>query len=248
VLTSPIVVFVAERAGFSARPALESGLLLSQTSELSLVVVLQGMVFGQIDAQVFTVVAITTALTMLLTPVIATEPVTRWLLRFHPMRREAHVRREPRDHVVLIGCGAAGMPLLETLLAGGHDVVVVDDDPAVVDRLREGGVPSIRGDALDPGVLRDAGIAAARIITSTVRRPQDNRLLLETVRDVPVLVRVFEDDEATWVRSMGGRPVVSAEAAATAFFRWYDEYQRGDEENDNFNTEFAEKHGTENDM
>jgi hypothetical protein len=61
-------------------------------------------------------------------------------------------------------------------------------------------------------------------------------------------VRVFEDDEATWVRSMGGRPVISAEAAATAFFRWYDEYGRGYEENDNSNTEFAEQHGTENDM
>jgi Trk K+ transport system NAD-binding subunit len=84
-------------------------------------------------------------------------------------------------------------------------------------------VQSIRGDALDPGVLRDAGVADARIITSTVRRPQDNRLLLETVRDVPVLVRVFEDDEATWVQSMGGRPVVSADVAAKAFFRWYDE-------------------------
>lgn len=221
-LTPPVVALVAERAGFSARPALEGGLLLSQTSELSLVVALQGMISGQIGTNAFTVVALTTALTMVLTPLISAGPIARFFLHIHPMRRDTRVQHAPNGHIVLVGCGEAGMPLLETLLAGGRDVVVIDDDPAVVSRLRDGGVPTIRGDALDPGALRDAGVTNARIITSTVRRPEDNALLLETVPKVPVLVRVFDDVEAEWVAERGGRPVVAASAAANAFFRWYD--------------------------
>lgn len=222
VLTPLIVAVVAERAGMAARPALESGLILSQTSELSLVVALQGVMIGQIGAHVFTIVAIVTAVTMLLTPVISAERVSRWLLQFHPLRRQVLGENELEGHVVLLGCGAAGMPLLETLLAVGQPVVVVDDDPAVITRLRQGDVPAIRGDALDPAVLREAGVRRARVVTSTVRRPRDNRLVLDTVHDVPVLVRVFEDDDARWVEQHGGIPVLSSEAAAEVFLRWID--------------------------
>src|SRR5690606_27749085 len=37
-ITPPLVMIIAERAGMSSRPAIESGLLLAQTSELSLVI------------------------------------------------------------------------------------------------------------------------------------------------------------------------------------------------------------------
>src|SRR5690606_4680294 len=47
--TPPLVTLVAERAGMSSRPAIESGLLLAQTSELSLVIGLFGLLAGQIE-------------------------------------------------------------------------------------------------------------------------------------------------------------------------------------------------------
>lgn len=218
--TPPIVAVVAERAGFTARPALEGGLLLSQTSELSLVVALQGVLAGRLGDSAFTVIALTTVLTMLFTPTLSSSVMLRRLLRAHPMRRQGRPPRPFRDHIVLVGCGDAGMPLLETLLAGDHDVVVIDDDPAIVSRIRQGGIDAIRGDALDPAVLREAAVADARIVSSTVRRAADNEALLAAT-DAPVLVRVFDDAEADWVRSHGGEPVVAADAASVAFFRWY---------------------------
>lgn len=221
-LTVPLVAYVAERTGFSARPAIESGLLLSQTSELSLVVGLQGLLLAQISREVFTTLALVTVATMVLTPFLATESVVRRLMRLHPVTRVAHVERKPHGHVILLGCGSGGMPLLETLLAAGKKVVVIDDDPEVVERLREGDVPCIRGDAADPEVLRAAGVDRARLISSTVRRPRDNRRLLESVDDVPVLVRVFDDEDARWVAEHGGIPVAYSEAAAEEFLRWYE--------------------------
>jgi CPA2 family monovalent cation:H+ antiporter-2 len=223
VITPPLVTVMAERAGLSARAALESGLLLSQTSELSLVVALQGMVLGQITPSVFTVVAIVTALTMLLTPFITADRVTRWLLRFHPVRAREVQPLPAANHVLLVGCGAAGLPLLETLVATGSEVVVIDDDPAIIAQLREGEIPCVRGDAADPNTLAEAGIERARIIGSTIRRPRDNRLLLETAKDQLVLIRVFDDEDARWVSEHGGVPILSSETAAATFLHWFDE-------------------------
>lgn len=113
------------------------------------------------------------------------------------------------------------MPLLETLLTTGQEVVVIDDDPEIIEQLRTGEIPCIRGDASDPEVLRFAGAGRARLISSTIRRPRDNEMLLRSVGGVPVLVRVFEDDDARWVESLGGTPILYSEEAAKEFSAWF---------------------------
>lgn len=226
--TPPLVALVAERAGFSARPALEGGLLLSQTSEISLVVGLYGMLEGQIDPSVFTVIALVTLITMMLTPFLTSDPVVWGLLRLHPLRRETHIAPPAGGHILILGSGTTGTPLLETLLATGNEVVVVDDDPAVVARLRQADIACIRGDASDVEVLEEAGARHARLITSTIRRPEDNRRLLEYAPDTPTLVRVFEERDAEWIRAMGATPILYSDAAAESMLRWYDALRRAE--------------------
>jgi Kef-type K+ transport system membrane component KefB len=222
VLTPLIVTVLTERAGFSARPALESGMLLAQTSELSLVLALNGLVLGQIEPGVFTIVVLVTVTTMVLTPFLSAERVILRLLHLHPMRGRHGGGDPPRGHVLLLGCGEGGLPMLETLITAGEDVFVIDDDPEVIARLQEGDVRCLRGDASDLEVLRAAGAEHARLISSTIRRPRDNELLLQRVREVPVLVRVFEDEDAEWARQHGAIPVVYSEAAADEFLAWFD--------------------------
>lgn len=225
VATPPLVTLIAERAGLSARPAIESGLLLAQTSEFSLVVGLQALAMGHVSREIFTIIALITVATMILTPFLATDRVTWRLMALHPLRQEPRLPRSMRGHVLLLGCGDNGMPLLETLVGAGHEVLVVDDDPAVIARLREGDVPSIRGDGSDYEVLRTANARDAQIIISTMRRPADNYALLDYVQHVPVLVRVFDPDDAERIRARGGTPILYSEAAAEDFLRWLDQAQ-----------------------
>lgn len=223
ILTPPLVAFVAERAGFSARPAILSGLLLAQTSEFSLIVGLQGVVLGHLDRGVFTIIALVTVLTMVLTPLLATDRLTLQLMKRHPSRRSpVEQALPPEGHVLLVGCGANGMPLLETLVIGPYPVVVIDDDPAVVERVREAGIPCIRGDAADLQVLRQAGADRARVVISTIRRPEDNGPLLALAARSPVVVRGFNEEDAAWIRSRGGKPILYSEAAALDFLDWFD--------------------------
>lgn len=222
VLTPPLVAAIAERYGFSGRPAIEAGLLLAQTSEISLVVGLYGLMAGQIDADVFRVIALVTLSTMVLTPFITTDRVVWRLMRLHPLRAQVTAAIPESGHVLLLGSGTTGLPLLETLLTAGNDVVVVDDDPVVIERLRDADIPCIRGDASDLEVLRRANADRARIISSTIRRPRDNRRMLEFARGVPVLVRVFDEHDAAWIRELGGTPIIYSQAAAQEMMRWFD--------------------------
>jgi len=157
---------------------------------------------------------------MLLTRAITHERFVDLLLRFYPVPPPGSAA-PAGGHVVIVGAGSTGMPLVETVLASGLDVVVIDDDPEVVRRLREADIPAIRGDAARPHVLDQAGVTTARAVSSTMRRPQDNRALLQRAGGVPVIVRVFEDRDADWVRALGGTPVLYSEAAAGNLLRWF---------------------------
>lgn len=220
IVTPPIVMVIAERRGFTSKSAAEAGLLLSQTSEISLVVLLAGMIEGQVSQGLFVVVAIVTLVTMLLTPLIATDRMARRLARLRPRRRPGS-DVVPSGHVLLLGAGSTGMPLLEDLIVSGCEVAVIDDDPAVIALLEGAGVRAIRGEASDPEVLELAGADRARAVSSTIRRPMDNEALLAMAGGVPVLVRVFEEDEAQWVRERGGEPVLYSEATADGLIEWF---------------------------
>lgn len=227
-VTPPLVTWIAERTGLSARPAIEAGLLLSQTSELSLVIGLYGVLAGQIGPSTFTTIALVTLLTMLLTPMVARNRVAWWLMHLHPLRSVGEVPITPPSvgHVLVMGAGTTGLPLVETLVASGCDVVVIDDDPDVVARLREADIPVIRGDATDTAVLEQARARTAGIIASTIRRPEDNLRVLEHVSGVPVLVRVFEEDDAAAIRAGGGTPILYSDAAADRLLEWFEGNQQ----------------------
>lgn len=223
-ITPPLVTLIAETTGLSARSSIEAGLLLAQTSEFSLVVVLQGWGEGHLSEGVVTIVVMATMATMFLTPFISTNRMTWRLLGLHPMRARGTGTPEALSgHVLLLGCGDNGLPLLETLLGAGHQVLVVDDDPAVISALQEGEIPCIRGDGSDFEVLRQARAREAAVIISTMRRPRDSLHLLRRVRDVPAFVRVFDEEDARRIARHGGIPISYAEAATEDFLAWLDQ-------------------------
>lgn len=222
-VTVPLVAWLAERRGFAARSAVEAGLLLAQTSEISLVIVLAGLLQGHIGEEVFTVVTLVTMGTMLLTPFLANDAVAWRLVHLHPARRRPGGAPRAENHVLLLGAGSTGMPLLEDLILTGCRVVVVDDDPGILARVGEAGVQTVRGDASDPVVLERAGASRARVVCSTIRRPRDNEAVLSMTETVPVLVRVFDRGDADWVRERGGTPILYSEATAEGLLQWYRE-------------------------
>lgn len=221
-VTIPLVASLAVRSGLSVRAALEAGLLLSQTSEISLVLVLSGWLQGHIGEDVFTVVALVTMLTILATPLLATDRVALRLAHLLPQRTPSPAPA-PTGHVLVLGAGATGAALLEDLILADCRLVVVDDDPSLVRRLRDAGIQVVRGDVSDPRVLDAAGASDASLIVSTLHHPHDVSTVLAHASGVPVLVRVFDAPEAEWVRGHGGEPVHFYEASAHLLLEWVEE-------------------------
>ncbi|MEX0885848.1 MAG: cation:proton antiporter [Phycisphaeraceae bacterium] len=228
-VTPPLVALMARRVGLTARSSIESGLLLAQCSEFSIIIALLGLDRGHLDSGLVSVIALTTVVTMILTPWTATDAATWRIMRAGWRRRLPAPDTARRGHVLMLGSGTQGMRLLNALLAHGHEVVVVDDDAAVVAELQRRDVAAYRGDGADMDVLTKLGAADARAIISNMRRVRDNLRMLayvrQTNRDVPVLVRVFAPAEAARIREHGGTAIVDSEAAADAFLNWFDRQQ-----------------------
>jgi CPA2 family monovalent cation:H+ antiporter-2 len=223
-ITPPLVAFLAERLGLNARQAVESGLCLAQTSEFALVLGVAGSrQLGHITEDAFTVIALVTVLTMTLTPFVATDRLTSFVLRFHPQRRRPQGAGDHRNHVLMLGHGDGGRWILKPLQRAGYEVLVVDDDPQVIKKLQAAKVSCLRGDGSDETLLERAGAKHARLVLASMRRLSDAVRVLEHVRGVPVVVRVFEDSEAETVSRLGGIPVLSSEAAVQSFFDWFEE-------------------------
>ncbi|MEY4244799.1 MAG: hypothetical protein RLZZ245_2384 [Verrucomicrobiota bacterium] len=221
ILTPPLVAALAEWRGLNTRASIESGLLLAQTSEFSLLLGVSGFALGHISAEGFQILAMTTLITMTLTPFIGQERVAQVLLRLHPFRRRLRLDRPPSGHILILGFGSAGMWTIKPLRAQGHEILVVDDDAVVCGELSRLGVPIMRGDGSEEHVLTRAGARNAKLVIASMRRVSDALKVLQHVKGVPVLARVFEESEAEQVRAAGGIPILNAEAAAETFLTWF---------------------------
>ncbi|MBA2663922.1 MAG: cation:proton antiporter [Bradymonadaceae bacterium] len=224
ILTPVLVTIVAERSGLTARNAIEGGLLIAQTSEFSLIVGLQGLILGQITQEVFSIIALVTVVTMILTPILATNRVAIRLMRFQPSPiRKNKLLAPSDDHVVLIGCGTGGRVLLDLLRARGVPVIVIDHDPATVGHLESEGISCVWGEGSDLDVLASAHAAQARVVIVTTGRVQLAEVLIGQLGRTPVMVHVFEGHEAEQIRALGGHPILYSQAASDAFIQWFDE-------------------------
>lgn len=226
-LTPFVVAAVAEWQGFSCRAAVESGLLLAQASELSLVVALVGYGLGQLSMEVFSTIALASVITMVLTPFIANDAMTWFLLRWHPSRKSTVRQRAHENHVLVVGFGGGGMWVVKPLLAAGHKVLVIDDDPAVVQQLGIKKIACLRGDGSDPLLLDKAGAKKALLIIAAIPRTDDILKIIGMAEGTPVVARVFESASAEAVRRAGGTPVLTAQAAVEKFMEWFDKAEEG---------------------
>jgi CPA2 family monovalent cation:H+ antiporter-2 len=163
---------------------------------------------------------------MAATPFLGREQVANFLLPFHPLRKRKNPGETPAGHVLILGFGAAGMWILKPLLAQGEKVLVVDDDAVVCGALAKKNIPFLRGDGAEEEVLAKAGAREAKLVIASMRRVGDALNVLRHVKDVPVVARVFEEEDAEKIRRAGGVPVMNSMAAADTFMAWVENNDR----------------------
>jgi trk system potassium uptake protein TrkA len=125
--------------------------------------------------------------------------------------------------VLVVGCGRLGAHLACRLAADGHDVRVIDEDPASFDRLASD-FPGrlVRGTGFDEDVLREAGADECDMVAAMTNRDATNYMVVEAVRRLfhveRVVVRVNDPEFDRVFREMD-MATVSLPALAEARVR-----------------------------
>jgi Trk K+ transport system NAD-binding subunit len=128
-----------------------------------------------------------------------------------------------QDHVVLVGLGSVGMRVIEGLIAGGRQVVVIErgEGNRYLNQVRQLDVPLVIGDGTLAQTLDSVNLAKASAVAIMTSDDMANIEVALAVRDrlgerwvdVPVILRVFDRQLGSRLeRSFGFRHVWSTAA------------------------------------
>lgn len=116
--------------------------------------------------------------------------------------------------IVIAGGGRLGSQLAEKLVEERHEVTVIDRDPEVCAVILEDiGALTVRGDATDPRVLVQAGVAAADVVVGLLTRDADTvafALLARGMSRARIMVRMLDGSYEDAYRQAGVEDIVSA--------------------------------------
>jgi trk system potassium uptake protein TrkA len=97
--------------------------------------------------------------------------------------RVAHQPEDETKFVVVAGGGRVGFHLARSLMAAGHEVALIERDPAIAAELGARiDIPIIVGDGSMSPVLEEAGAARARVFAAVTGRDEDNLVACQTVK------------------------------------------------------------------
>src|SRR6266404_9908469 len=116
-------------------------------------------------------------------------------------------------HYIVCGAGRVGAGVIRDISRSGHDLVVIEGDESIADRLLSQGQLVLMGDATSEDVLKAAGIERAQGIVCAVSSDPDNLYITLTSRDLNKDTRIVAraNDESAVGRLMkaGADRVVS---------------------------------------
>lgn len=118
-----------------------------------------------------------------------------------------------RDHYIICGYGRIGALICREFAAKPIPFVVVENNPAVLEKLEEDGVLFLRGNATEDETLLKAGIMSAKGLVSVVTSDTENVYITLTARglnpDLFILARSGEPGSELKLQRAGANKVVS---------------------------------------
>src|SRR2546425_6053344 len=127
--------------------------------------------------------------------------------------------------VMIVGCGRVGSAIAKRMLAEGHDVSVLDEDPEAIAQLEKGeeqtwvdqGGSFTVGTALEIDALMEAGIERADAFVASTDGDNTNLVIAQIAQKrfnvKTVVVRVLDPLRAAWYEQQGLRTVCPTKIA-----------------------------------
>ena len=212
VLLTIIIVMINFSATFITGMALKLptkisvsiAILLSQIGEFSFVLAKEGMSYGLMTNEFFSIFLGVSILTMSLTPFL--EKATPQIVKlFHRMPHfqvddelktlpeELEAEPEVEDHVILVGLGRNGKHIAKACRQFHIPIRIVDMNPTIVENHQALGLPIIYGKASNESVLKELNITSAQCIVISASTYEETMKTIDASRrlnpDIHVIVR-----------------------------------------------------------
>jgi trk system potassium uptake protein TrkA len=133
--------------------------------------------------------------------------------------------------IVIVGAGRVGSAVARNMLAQGHEVSVLDEDPLSHERLEVGleaswedsGGRFTVGHGMETDALLEAGIGEADVFIASTDGDNTNLVIAQVAArqfEVPnVIVRVMDPARAEWYERQGLRTICPTQYAVEMFER-----------------------------
>ncbi|MFC1651935.1 NAD-binding protein [Patescibacteria group bacterium] len=180
--------------GYKRRTTFMAVVLLIPTSEFALIIITEGMQRGEIGTDVFALVVMMAVLTITYMSYLTkfdwqVYKIAKWPLKIFENFSREHVERvEIKDgkkkgkQVILCGIDRLGHKILEALRSMKENVLVVDLNPELIEKMAREKTSAIYGDINDPEVFHKIEPKNTKLIISTIPDKHDNLLLLEQTK------------------------------------------------------------------
>lgn len=225
-----IATGVVSLFGYSLKTALMVGMGINQIGEFSFVLAGVAQNQGLFPPRLYGLTVGTTAVTLLITPFLlrATPHLLTWLeglpwlnhlLRLNHTPHLFGLAEELVGHVVVVGYGRVGQTLVRMLYFQGYKILVIDNNEATLQTLRERGVPYLFGDAASTLVLEKANLPQAKAMAIALPDPMATRLTLNRALslapELDITVRAHVNEEIDVLYQLGAQEVVQPEFEAS---------------------------------
>jgi voltage-gated potassium channel len=130
-------------------------------------------------------------------------------------------RKNVRNHTIVVGYGTKGRTAVAAMISDDvppAEIVVVDENPAALERAKSAGLVTVQGSATDSDVLRLASAQHAKAIIVATNRDDTAVLVTLTARelapDAQIIAAVREAENQHLLRQSGANTtVVTSETA-----------------------------------
>lgn len=128
-------------------------------------------------------------------------------------RRTMKTIQKMKNHYIICGYGRMGRVICQELQEKGYPLVVVENDPEVLEEMDRLGYPRVGGDATVDEILVEAGIGRAKGIVSVVTHDTENVFITLTARGLNprlnIVARAGEDKSVQKLVRAGANKVIS---------------------------------------
>lgn len=184
--------------------SISMAILLIQIGEFSFVLAKEGMNYGLMTKEFFSIFLGVSILTMSISPFL--EKLTPKIVKFFgkisyfqvdddlkTIPEELEEEQEIKDHVILVGMGRNGKHLAKACSQFNIPIRVVDMNPIIVENQQALGIPIIYGKGSNESVLKELNITSAQCIVISAATYNETLKTIDTARrlnpNIHIIVR-----------------------------------------------------------